>query len=74
MEMVLLVIVLVVVAWFLGFVRSIRKAADMANKEMSYQEVQHEVSLLNRTAELKITAENVTKAKANLELLESIKL
>ena len=74
MEMVFMVIVLVVVAWFLGFVRSIRKAADMANKEMSFQEVQHEVSLLNRTAELKITAENAQKAKTNLELLESIKL
>ena len=74
METVLLIIAIVLVAWFLGFVRSIRKAADMANKEMDFQAIQHEVSLTNRTADLKITAENAAKAKANLELLDSIRL
>lgn len=74
MEMVFLIVAIVLVAWFLGFVRSARKAADMANKEMEFQSLQHEVSLLNRTAGLKVTAENAEKAKANIALLDSIRL
>lgn len=74
METVLLVIVLVIVAWFFGFIKSIRKAANMANKEMDFQADNHEVSLVNRRAAMKITPENVAKAKANMDLLESIKL
>lgn len=74
METVLLVVAVVVVAWFFGFVRSIRKAADMANKEMDFQADNHEVSLVNRRAAMKITEANVAKAKENMALLESIKL
>lgn len=74
METVLLVIVLVVVAWFFGFVRSIRKAAEMANKEMDFQFDNHEVSLINRRAAMKVSEENIAKAKENMALLESIRL
>ena len=74
METVLLIIALVVVAWFMGFIKSVRKAANMANKEMDFQADNHEVSLVNRRAAMKITPENVAKAKANMDLLESIKL
>lgn len=74
METVLLIIALVIVAMFFGFVRSIRKAANMANKEMDFQADNHEVSLINRRAAMKITAENVAKAKENMELLKSIRL
>lgn len=74
METVLLIIAIVVVAWFMGFIKSIRKAAAMANKEMDFQADNHEVSLINRRAAMKITPENVAKAKANMDLLESIKL
>lgn len=74
METVLLIIALVIVAWFFGFIKSIRKAANMANKEMDFQADNHEVSLVNRRAAMKITPENVAKAKANMDLLESIKL
>lgn len=69
-----MIIAIVIVAWFLGFIKSVRKAADMANKEMDFQAIQHEVSLTNRTAGLKITAENAAKAKENLKLLDSIRL
>ena len=74
METVLMIIALVLVALFFGFVRSIRKAADMANKEMDFQADNHEVSLINRRAAMKITEANVTKAKENMELLNSIRL
>lgn len=74
METVLMIVALVIVAMFFGFVRSIRKAANMANKEMDFQADNHEVSLINRRAAMKITPENVAKAKANMELLESIRL
>lgn len=74
METVLLIVALVIVAMFFGFVRSIRKAADMANKEMDFQVDNHEVSLINRRAAMKITKENVTKAQENMELLNSIRL
>lgn len=74
METVLMIVVLVIVAWFMGFVRSIRKAANMANKEMDFQADNHEVSLINRRAAMKITEANVAKAKENMALLESIRL
>lgn len=74
METVLMIIALVLVALFFGFVKSIRKAADMANKEMDFQVDNHEVSLVNRRAAMKITEANVAKAKENMALLESIRL
>ena len=74
METVLMIVALVIVAWFMGFVRSIRKAAAMANKEMDFQADNHEVSLINRRATMKITEANVAKAKENMALLESIRL
>ena len=46
----------------------------MANKEMDFQADNHEVSLVNRRAAMKITEANVAKAKENMALLESIKL
>ena len=74
METVLLIVALVIVVWFFGFIKSIRKAAEMANKEMEFQSDNHEVSLVNRRAAMKITKANVTKAKENMALLKSIKL
>lgn len=74
METVLLVVAAVLVVWFFGFVRSIRKAADMANKEVDFQSDNHEVSLINRRAAMKITEANAAKAKENMALLESIRL
>lgn len=74
METVLLIVALVIVALFFGFVKSIRRAADMANKEMDFQADNHEVSLINRRAALRITEANVAKAKENMALLESIRL
>lgn len=74
METVLMIVALVIVAWFMGFIKSIRKAAAMANKEMDFQADNHEVSLINRRAAMKITEANVAKAKENMTLLESIKL
>ena len=74
METVLLVIAVVIIAWFFGFVRSIRKAANMANREMDFQADNHEVSLINRRASMKISQENVTKAAENMALLDSIRL
>lgn len=74
METVLMIVSLVIVAWIFGFVKAIRKAADRANKEMDFQADNHEASLINRRAAMKITEENIVKAKEKMALLESIKL
>lgn len=74
METVLMIVALVIVAWFLGFVKSVRKGAMMANNEMDFQADQHDVSLINRRAAMKISTESVAKAKENMTLLDSIRL
>ena len=71
MEIVALVIVVVVIAWWLGFARSARKVAEMATSEIDYLSVSHKGSIVKRAAEIKITAAQAQKAAENVALVNS---
>ena len=71
MEIVALVIVVVVIAWWLGFARSVRKVAEMATSEIDYLSVSHKGSIVKRASEIKITAAQAEKAAANVALVNS---
>lgn len=74
MSIVLLVVTLVIVAWFFGFVKSVRKAANIANSEVDFQADRHALSIIDRRAAMKIDADKVAKAQETKSLLDSIKL
>ena len=71
MEIVMLVIVVVIIAWWLGFARSARKVAEMATSEIDYLSVSHKGSIVKRAAEIKITATQAAKAAENVALVNS---
>lgn len=71
MEIVMLVIVAVVVLWWLGFARSARKVAKMATSEIDYLAVSHKGSIVQRAAEIKVTATQAQKAAENVALVNS---
>ena len=71
MEIVMLVIVVVVIAWWLGFARSARKVAEMATSEIDYLSVSHKGSIVKRAAEIKVTAAQAAKAAENVALVNS---
>jgi hypothetical protein len=66
METVYLVIVVVAILAYYGFMRSAETAAQMANDEIQHGADVHAVSIINRTARLddKLTELNVVKAAA----------
>lgn len=63
MEMVLLVVAVVVVAWFLGFVKSLRTIAETANTEVASYNVIHKNKVAKKLAALDINEEDWVKAK-----------
>ena len=71
METVLLVIVVAVIAWWLGFARSARKVAEMATSEIDYLAVSHKGSVVKRASEIKITTAQAQKAAENVALVNS---
>ena len=71
MEIVMLVIVVVIIAWWLGFARSARKVAEMATSEIDYLSVSHKGSIVKRAAEIKVTAAQAAKAAENVALVNS---
>ena len=71
MEIVMLVIVVVIIAWWLGFARSARKVAEMATSEIDYLSVSHKGSIVKRASEIKVTASQAEKAAANVALINS---
>lgn len=71
MEIVMLVIVVAVIAWWLGFARSARKVAEMATTEIDYLAVSHKGSIVKRAAEIKVTAAQAQKAAENVALVNS---
>ena len=71
MEIVMLVIVVAVIAWWLGFARSARKVAEMATSEIDYLAVSHKGSIVKRASEIKITASQAQKAAENVALVNS---
>lgn len=74
MEIVMLVIVIAIIAWWLGFARSARKVANMATTEIDYLAVAHKGSVVKRASEIKITESQVVKATENLALLGELDL
>jgi hypothetical protein len=76
MDLVILVVVVVSILAYYGFMRSLESGAEMANKEVDYLSDVHMVSIAERTAKLgdRISDETVTKAnevKARLAVLRS---
>lgn len=71
METVMLVIVVAVLAWWLGFARSARKVAEMATSEIDYLSVSHKGSIVKRAADIKVTAAQAAKAAENVALVNS---
>ena len=63
MEMVLLVVVIVIAAWFLGFVKSLRTIAETANTEVASYNVIHKNKTAKKLASLDIDEDTWTKAK-----------
>ena len=64
METVYLVIVIVVILAYYGFMRSLEVAANMANDEVQHSADVHAVSLITRTARLDDKLSNADVAKA----------
>ena len=71
METVVLVIVVVAIAWWLGFARSARKVAEMATSEIDYLSVSHKGSIVKRAAEIRVSEAQAVKAAQNVALVNS---
>jgi hypothetical protein len=67
MEMVLIVLVVVLVVWWLGFFKSGRRLANMANRAVSDLELDQATTLGDRWDE-----SSVTKARAAMDRLDSL--
>lgn len=76
MEMALLVVVVAVLAWFLGFFKPARQVADMATSEITKQSDAHKVKLIRHYANRANTVDvnTVKAAKANKALIDSFTL
>ena len=77
MELIGLVIVVVLILAYYGFMKSLETGAGMANKEVDYLSDVHAVSLVERTARLgeRINEETITKAttvKAQLATMRGL--
>ena len=73
METVILVVVIVCIAAYYGFMRSLEPGADIANAEVQLQSDIHAVSVIRRTGNLaeKLTDSDVDKA---IEVKEKIRI
>lgn len=71
MELVALVVVIAFLAWALGFMRSARQVAMMANREVSKLDAKHKTKTIADFKAMSISEEDVSIAKANKALLES---
>ena len=74
MEIVLLVVVVSFLAWVLGFMNSLRRAARMANREVAKLDDKHKIKTMEDYKAMEIDEESVTKAKATKALLESFEI
>lgn len=69
------ILVILAICWKVGFIASLKKAADMANDELGVQALEHKESVVKRAAELgSITPELLQKAQDNKAMLNSFKL
>jgi len=72
MEMVLIVVIGLLVAWWLGLFDSAKRGVKMATREMILLDSRHKSSVATDMSQLKIDADVITKAKENQALLDSI--
>lgn len=65
MEMVVMVILVIGILAYYGFMKSLETGASMANREVEHLDDLHMVSMIERTAKMsdKISDENITKAE-----------
>lgn len=63
MEIAIIIVVAVVVAWFFGFVKSLRTIAETANTEVASYNVIHKNKVAKKLASLDINEEDWVKAK-----------
>ena len=74
MEMVLLVVAVVTVAWFLGFVKSLRTIAETANTEVASYNVIHKNKVAKKLAAMDIDEDTWVKAKAAIAKSKELSL
>jgi hypothetical protein len=72
MEMVLMVVLAIGLVWYLGGLKTGRRAVDMANREVMLADSKHKLSVANDMAALDIDAEKVQQAKEKQALLDSL--
>lgn len=76
METVLLIVVVVMILAYYGFMQSAETVAGIANREVSYLDRQHKVAVIDRTLELesRVTDETVVKMAELSARLDAIKI
>jgi hypothetical protein len=72
MELVLLTVIGLLVAWWLGLFDSFKRGIRMGTREVILADSKHKTSVAEEMAKLKIEASTIEKAKANQALLDSI--
>jgi hypothetical protein len=72
MELVLLTVIGLLVAWWLGLFDSFKRGIRMATREVILADSKHKTSVAEEMSKLKIDADTIEKAKANQALLDSI--
>lgn len=76
MEILAIGVVVLVVVWVFGFMKSIRSVADMANNEISVQAAVHKNKCVDRLAALDVEgfADKHSKAKSVVSTMKEFNL
>lgn len=76
MEILAIVVGLIVIVWVFGFMKSIRKVADMANNEIAVQEALHKNKCVDRLSKMdtKDFAKKHASAKAVVSAMQEFNL
>ena len=72
MELVLLTVIGLALAWWLGLFDSFKRGIRMGTREVILADSKHKTSVAEEMSKLKIEASTIEKAKANQALLDSI--
>lgn len=74
MELVLLLLVIIALAWFLGFLKSGVKVADMANRKVELMNSKQKARTVNDFAAIELDTDQVAKAKQNKAVLDAFEI
>jgi hypothetical protein len=72
MELVLLTIIGLMLAWWLGLFDSFKRGVRMATREVILADSKHKTSVADEMSKLKIDEKIIAQAKTNQALLDSI--